>query len=71
MCPSSTCREIKAFYISDEITEIALPTELENLPELSDNPETGIIGYSLIFNGEEITIITNEEEYLEYMQQNN
>ena len=70
MCPPSTCHQIKAFYVSDEITEIALPTELENLPELGNLPETGIIGYIIISNGEEITIITNEQEYLQYIQQN-
>ena len=71
MCPSSKHNKIKAFYVSDEITEIELPTELENLPELGDTPENGIIGYIIISNGEEITIITNEQEYLQYIQQNN
>ena len=69
MCPPSEKRTIKAFYISEDITEIQLPSDLEHLPELGDIPETGIIGYIIIANGEEITIMKNEEEYLAYMSQ--
>ena len=57
---------MKAYYISDDIEEINLPEYLADLPELGDIEETGIIGYILIANGEEITIITNEEEYLSW-----
>ena len=69
MCPNLQ-KGIKAFYVSEDITEIELPSELQNLPELGDRPETGIIGYILIANGEEITIICNEEEYLAYINSN-
>ena len=68
MCPHMVTKSIKAYYVAEEITEILLPTELENLPELGDIEESGIIGYIIIANGEEITIITNEEEYLAYIQ---
>ena len=61
-------REIKAYYISDNIYEIDLP--LENLPELGDLHEEGIIAYILISNGEEITIINNQEEYDHWLADN-
>ena len=67
MCPCLTKKSIKAFYVADEITEIDLPSELSDLPALGDIEESGIIGYIIISNGEEITIIANEEEYLAYM----
>ena len=55
---------IKAYYISDCIEEIVLPEHLADLPQLGDTEETGIIGFIIIASGEELTIITNEEEYL-------
>ena len=57
--------EIKAYYISDNVYEINLP--LDNLPELGDIPEQGVIAYILIANGEEITIINNHEEYEQWL----
>ena len=60
MCHSH-CSDIKVYYVSDSIEEIVLP--IENLPELGDTQEEGIIGYILISNGEELTIITNQQEY--------
>ena len=68
MCPPSV-RPIKAYYVAEEVTEIELPSHLQDLPQLGDIEETGIIGYIIIANGEEITIIANEQEYLAYMQQ--
>ena len=44
--------------------ELDLPENLENVPQLGDIEDSNIIGYIIIANGEEITIITNEEEYL-------
>ena len=67
MCPHRNKNSIKVYYIAEEINEIQLPTELENLPELGDMEESGIIGYIIIENGVEITIITNEEEYMAYI----
>ena len=64
MCPPAGEKEIKAFYISDDIYEIELPETLADLPALGDIEESGIIGYIIIANGEEITIITDEEGYL-------
>ena len=64
MCPKSVRKEIKAYYVADDIFEIDLPEELSDLPELGDIEELGIIGYILIANREELTIITNKEEYL-------
>ena len=64
MCPRSNSKEIKAYYVADDIYEIDLPETLENLPALGDIEESGIIGYIIIANGEEITIITDKEEYL-------
>ena len=71
MCPSSEQRknQIKAYYISVDVTEIDFSGEFDSLPQLGDNPETGIIAYLLISNGEEITIIVNEQEFLLYQQQ--
>ena len=70
MCPfphqEST---IKAYYISDSIEEIVLPEHLADLPQLGDIEDTGIIGYIIIASGEELTIITNEEEYLSWYYQ--
>ena len=68
MCPPSV-RQFKAYYVAEEVTEIELPSHLQDLPQLGDIEETGIIGYVIIANGEEITIIANEQEYLAYMQQ--
>ena len=69
MCHGSDLEQVKAYYIAEDIFEIVLP--LENLPELGDRGhEDGIIAYILISNGEEITIITNEEEYYEYLNDN-
>ena len=65
MCPRERhSNTVKAYYISDDIQEIILPDHLSDLPELGDIEETGIIGYIIIANGQELTIITNEEEYL-------
>ena len=71
MCPSSQQRknEIKAYYISVDVTEIEFPSDFDSLPQLGDNPETGILAYLLISNGEEITIIVNEQEFMLYQQQ--
>ena len=67
MCPPFTeKKEIKAYYISDDIYELELPENLENLPQLGDIEESGIIGYIIVANGEEITIITDEEAYLSW-----
>ena len=60
-------KNIKAFYVANDITEIDLPSELSDLPALGDTEESGTIGYIIVSNGEEITIIANEEEYLAYM----
>ena len=69
MCPPTQKKCLKAYYVAKDITEITLPSESADLPELGDNPESGIIGYILILNGEEITIITNKQEYLAYISQ--
>ena len=71
MCPSSQQRktEIKAYYISVDVTEIEFPSDFDSLPQLGDNPETGIVAYLLISNREEITIIVNEQEFMLYQQQ--
>ena len=71
MCPSSQQRknEIKAYYISVDVTEIEFPSDFDSLLQLGDNPETGIVAYLLISNGEEITIIVNEQEFMLYQQQ--
>ena len=60
-------QKIEAHYISDEVYTIQLP--IDNLPELGDIPEEGIFGYILIANGEEITIITSQEEYEHWLKQ--
>ena len=52
MCPCAQKNSIKAFYVAEDITEIELPSDLQNLPELGDNPESGVIGYIIIANGE-------------------
>ena len=59
--------EIEAYYISEEIFTIQLP--FADLPELGDNPEEGILGYILISNGQEITIITSPQEYEQWQNQ--
>ena len=65
MCPGShKNKQVRAYYIAEDIYEIELPEELSDLPQLGDNPETGIIGYIIICNGEEITIIVDEEAYM-------
>ena len=64
MCPAHCQQTIKAYYISDDIHEINLPENLADLPQLSDIENSKIIDYILIANGEELTIITNEEAYL-------
>ena len=66
MCPVSDVSEIKAYYVCDDIYEISLPETLENLPQLGDIEEKGVIGYIIIANGEEITIIADEEAYLSW-----
>ena len=57
---------VKAYYIFDEIEEINLPEQLADQSQLGNIEETGILGYIIMANGEEITIITNEEEYLRW-----
>ena len=69
MCLRSECKNIKAYYVADDIYEIDLPEHLENLPALRDIAESGIIGYIIISNGEEITIIADEEEYLSWQNE--
>ena len=67
MCPNlGERKELKAYYISDDIYEINLPETIDNLPQLGDIKDTGIIGYIIIASGEEITIITDEEAYLSW-----
>ena len=67
MCPISGDEvKVKAYYVSDDIYEISLPETLESLPQLGDIEDTSILGYIIIANGEEITIITNEEEYISW-----
>ena len=58
--------EIKAYHVAEEIVEIELP--IADLPELGDRGEEGIVGYILISNGEELTIIANEEEYQNWLE---
>ena len=68
MCPTNDNKtDVKAYYMADDIYEIELPEHLENLPALGDIEETGIIGYIIIANGEEITIITDEEAYMNWI----
>ena len=55
--------------MSVDVTEIEFPSDFDSLPQLGDNPETGILAYLLISNGEEITIIVNEQEFMLYQQQ--
>ena len=66
MCPVIESSDIKAFYIADDIYELSLPDLLESLPQLGEIEEEGVIGYILIANGEEITIIADEEAYLSW-----
>ena len=67
MCPKAEKNEVKAYYIADDIYEISLPEHLDQLPQLGEIPEEGIIGYIIIANGEEITIIADEEAYIAWM----
>ena len=69
MCVKTHCKDIKAYYVADDIYEIELPETLENLPALGDIEESGIIGYIIIANGEEITIIADEEAYLTWQHE--
>ena len=64
MCPHSEKSGVKAYYVADDIYEIELPEHLDQLPQLGEFPEEGIIGYIIIANGEEITIIVDEEAYM-------
>ena len=64
MCPCSDKKQVKAYYVAEDIYEIVLPDDLEQLPQLGEIPEEGIIGYIIIANGEEITIIADEEAYM-------
>ena len=64
MCPHSEKRNVKAYYVVDDIYKIELPEHLDQLPQLGEFPEEGIIGYTIIANGEEITIIVDEEAYM-------
>ena len=67
MCPRTDKNEVKAYYVADDIYEINLPEHLDQLPQLGEIPEEGIISYIIIANGEEITIIADEEAYLTWM----
>ena len=67
MCPTSDRTAVKAYYVAEDIYEIDLPDHLDQLPQLGEITEEGIIGYIIIANGEEITIIADEEEYLNWM----
>ena len=67
MCPPSDRTAVKAYYVAEDIYEIDLPDHLDQLPQLGEITEEGIIGYIIIANGEEITIIADEEEYLNWM----
>ena len=69
MCVKTECTDIKAYYVADDIYEIELPETLENLPALGDIKESGIIGYIIIANGEEITIVADEEAYLTWQHE--
>ena len=64
MCPCSEHKAVQAFYVADDIYEINLRDHLDQLPQLGEIPEEGIIGYIIIADGEEITIIADEEAYL-------
>ena len=66
MCVKTECKDIKAYYVADDIYEIELPETLENLPALG---ESGIIGYIIIANGEEITIVADEEANLTWQHE--
>ena len=55
--------------MADDIYEIELPETLENLPALEEIEESGIIEYIIIANGEEITIVADEEEYLTWQHE--
>ena len=68
MCPRSDKKSgVKAYYVSDDIYEINLPEHLDQLPQLGEIAEEGIIRYIIIANGEEITIIADEEAYQAWM----
>ena len=67
MCPPSHRKPVKVNYIAEDIYEIDLPDHLDQLPQLGEITEEGIIGYIIIANGEEITIIADEEAYLTWM----
>ena len=69
MCVKTECKDIKTYYVADDIYEIELPETLENLPALGDIEESGIIEYIIIANGEEITIVVDEEEYLTWQHE--
>ena len=69
MCVKTECKDIKAYYVADNIYEIELPETLENLPALGDIEESGIIEYIIIANGEEITIVADEEAYLTWQHE--
>ena len=64
MCPPADQQKVKAYYVAEDIFEIDLPEDLASLPQLGDIEEKGIIGYLIIANGEEVTIICDEEAYL-------
>ena len=69
MCPSQhNVRDIKAYYVSDDVYELQLP--LDNLPELGDIEQEGVIAYILISKGKEITIINNTDEYEQWLADN-
>ena len=64
MCPHSEHKVVQAFYVADDIYEINLPDHLDQLPQLGEILEEGITGYIIIADGEEITIIADEEAYM-------
>ena len=55
--------------MADDIYKIELPEHFKNLPALGDIQESRIVGYIIISNGEEITIIADEEEYLSWQNE--
>ena len=64
MCPPSKRKAVQAYYVADDIYEINLPEHLDQLLQLGEIQEEGIIGYIILADGEEITITADEEAYL-------
>ena len=66
MCPCNEKSDVKVYYVADDIYKIELLEHLDHLPQLGEIPEEGIIGYIIIANSEEITIIVDEEAYMNW-----